>query len=310
MRIYILVCFVLLLNRIPSCIAQPGAGFPVQFIQFFKTYNLINPASIGKDAPLSFSTGNKSLTGAFNGVRTFYFNANVQLNPSEKRSPRHVLGLSFANDKEGTFINRNRASLLYAFHLPISKRLTLSAGADIGFLNFAYKASNISAGGSAFAPNADVGLWLSRSDFNIGVSSNQIIASRLTPIDATYTIERHYNLIAEKTFEVSPYISLTPAFVFRWFDQNYYNADFALIMLIQENVSVAVGYKYQSGASMSGGLEKIKLGRHALKMMFSYYTPISGITSYNAQSYELSFQFVPGKKKKGEVQPEEDEEEE
>jgi type IX secretion system PorP/SprF family membrane protein len=308
MRIYILACFVLFFSRIPSCVAQPGAGLPVQFIQFFKTYNLINPASIGKDAPLSFNTGNKSLTGAFSGVRTFYFNANVQLNPSEKRSPIHVLGLSFINDKEGSFINRNRASLIYAFHLPISKRVTLSAGAAVGFLNFAYKASNISAGGSAFAPNADVGLWLSRSDFNIGVSSNQIIASSLTPIDATYTIERHYNLIAEKTFVLSPYIAFTPAFVFRWFDQNYYNADLALIMLIQENLSVAIGYKYQSGASVSGGLEKIKLGRHALKLMLSYYTPVSGITSYNAQSYELSFQFVPAKRKKGEVESQDDEE--
>jgi type IX secretion system PorP/SprF family membrane protein len=298
MRIYIIVSVVFFSNCIYKVQAQSGAGLPVQFIQFFKTYSLINPASIGKDSAIEFSTGNKSLTGAFSGVRTFYAMANVQLNARGKNKSKHVLGLTFINDKEGSFINRNRASLLYAFHLPVSKKSTMSLGMAAGFINYSYKASNISAGGSAYAPNADIGLWLHRPHFNIGISGNQIIASKLTPIDETYTIERHYNLTADKTFLLSPYFSLTPAFIFRWYDQEYYNADLALILLIQDNVTTAVSYKYDRGVSVSGGLEDIKLGRSLFKLMFSYYFPLGGVTNYNPAAYELSFRFVPGAHRK------------
>ena len=273
--------------------AQSGAGLPVQFIQFFKTYSLINPASIGKDSVIEFSTGNKSLTGAFSGVRTFYVMASAQLNARSKNKSKHVLGLTFINDKEGSFINRNRAALQYAFHLPVSRKSTVSLGVAAGFINYSYKASNISAGGSAYAPNFEVGLWLHRHDFNIGVSGNQIIASKLTPIDETYTIERYYNLIADKTFLLNPYLSLTPAFNFRWYEEEYYNADLALILLIQDNVTTAVGYKYDKGASVSGGLEDIKLGSHQLKMVFSYYFPFTNVSNYNPQAYELSLRLIP-----------------
>jgi type IX secretion system PorP/SprF family membrane protein len=273
--------------------AQSGAGLPVQFIQFFKTYGLINPASIGKDSALELSTGNKSLTGAFSGVRTFYAMASVQLNARGKNKSKHVLGVTFINDKEGSFINRNRAALQYAFHLPVSKKSTVSLGVAGGFINYSYKASNISAGGSAYAPNLDVGLWLHRRNFNIGVSGNQLIASKLTPIDETYTIERYYNLTADKTVALSPYLSLTPAFNFRWYEEQYYNADLALILLIQDNVTTAIGYKYDKGVSISGGLEDIKIGSHMLKMLFSYYFPLTNVSNYNPQAYELSLRFVP-----------------
>jgi type IX secretion system PorP/SprF family membrane protein len=310
MRIYTVVTVVLLFNCIPDAQAQSGAGLPVQFTQFFKTYNLINPASIGTDSAIEFKTGNKSLTGAFSGVRTFYLNSNVVLNPSSRRKAKHVIGLSFINDKEGSYIDRNRASFVYAFHLPLTNKLTMNAGFAAGFLNYAYKASNISAGGSAFAPNADIGLWLHGPTFNIGISGNQIIPSKLTPIDETYTIDRHYNLIADKTFMLSPYVSLTSAFTFRWLNENYYNADVAMILLLEQNISVAVGYKYDKGASLSGGLEHVKLGRHAMKMMFSYYAPLAGLTYYNPQSYELSLQFIPSKKRRSihEMNNEEEEE--
>lgn len=311
MRIYIVVSIVFFSNCIYRAQAQSGAGLPVQFIQFFKTYALINPASIGKDSSIELSTGNKSLTGAFSGVRTFYAYGHAQLNARKKNKSRHVIGLTFINDKEGSFINRNRVALQYTFHLPISRKSMLSAGASAGFINYSYKASNISAGGSAYAPNADIGLWLHRPRFNIGVSGNQLLASKLTPIDETYTIERHYNLTADKTFLLGPYLSLTPAFIFRWYDKEYYTADLALILLIQDNVTTAVGYKYDKGLSVSGGLEDIKLSQHALKMMFSYFFPIGEVNNYNPQAYELSLRFVPnvhrGRNKNDNVLEEEEE---
>jgi type IX secretion system PorP/SprF family membrane protein len=300
MRIYLSITVVFFLSWVTSSRGQTVAGLPVQFVQFYKTYTLINPASIGRESPTEFNTGNRSLTGAFSDVRTFYTNANVRFDKSDGSQSKHAMGLTFINEKEGTYINRNTASFLYAFHVPLTYRLTLSAGVAAGFINYAFKASNINSGGSAFAPNGDIGLWLHRSDFNIGISCNQIVPSRLTPFNATYLIDRYYNFVADKSFELDRNFRLTPTMVFRWFNKDLYDLDVGLVSLIQNNLMAVVAYKYKKGLSISGGLDNIKIGQNIFKLLFSYYDPVGPLNYYNPQSYELSLNFIPSRRRQKE----------
>lgn len=298
MRIYISITVAFFFNwyTVTSSYGQTVAGLPMQFVQFYRTYMLINPASIGRESPIEFNTGNRALTGGFSDIRTFYANANIQLNKREEGKSKHVIGLTFINEKEGTYINRNTASFLYAFQISLSQRLSFSAGAAAGFINYAFKASNINAGGSAFAPNGDVGLWLYRSDFNLGISCNQVIPSRLTPFNATYLIDRHYNLAADKSFEISRNFRLTPTMVFRWFSKELYDLDMGLVALLQKNLTAAIAYKYRKGASVSGGFSNIKIGQSVFKLLFSYYDAVGSLNYYNPQSYEFSLSFIPARK--------------
>ncbi|HSZ24566.1 MAG TPA: PorP/SprF family type IX secretion system membrane protein [Cytophagaceae bacterium] len=297
MRIYISILIIFFLTLLVTfSYGQTAASLPVQFIQFYKTYSLINPASIGKDAQAEFNTGNRALTGEFSDIRTFYASGTIRLEKSEKRRSKNVIGLTFVNEKEGTYINRNRASFLYAFHIPLSQRLMLSAGASMGFINYSFKASNINSGGSAFAPNSDIGLWLYRSDFNIGISCNQIIPSRLSPLNATYYIERYYNLAINKSFEIDRHLKLTPTSVFRWFSKTQYDLDIGMIALIQNSLTAVIAYKYKKGASISTGVDNIKIGQNIFKLLFSYYTPIGPLNYYNPQLFELSLNYVPVRK--------------
>ena len=272
----------------------------MQFVQFYKTYTLINPASIGRENPVEFNTGNRALTGGFSDVRTFYANANVRFDKSDGTASRHATGLTFINEKEGTYINRNTASFLYAFHIPITYRLTFSAGAAAGFINYAFKASAVNSGGSAFAPNGDIGLWLHRSDFNIGVSCNQVIPSRLTPFNATYLIDRYYNFAADKSFELDRNFRLMPTMVLRWFNKDLYDLDAGIVSLIQNNLTAVIAYKYRKGVSVSGGFDNIKIGQNIFKLLFSYYDPMGPLNYYNPQTYELSLNFLPSKKRQKE----------
>jgi type IX secretion system PorP/SprF family membrane protein len=292
MRVYLIFSTIVLFNCNPGSYAQSGPGLPLQFVQFFKTYNLINPSSIGRTSPLEFSAGNKSLLGDFSSIRTTYFTTNIQLNKRIENRHKQVFGINLINDQEGSYINTNRASILYAFHIPIKTNWTLNAGISAGFLNYAFSSSNISAGGSSFAPTADIGLWLHHAKFNLGISGNQIIPSKLEPLKQTYTIKKYYTLIADKKFILNPYITLIPAILFRWPYNYYTSTDMALMMIIQNNLSVGLTYRYKMGASFSGGLEDIKIGSHVAKMMFSYYSPL-GITYYNPQAIEISVQFIP-----------------
>jgi type IX secretion system PorP/SprF family membrane protein len=271
--------------------AQTDAGLPVQFIQFFRTYNLINPSGIGRDSSLDIRTGNKSLLGAFSGVRTFYAIASKQLGKSSSRGTKHALGANFINDKEGTYINKTRASLMYAAHIPLSLRLALNAGVAIGFINYSFKATDINAGGSDFAPNADVGLWLQRSDLNIGISINQIIPAKLTPIDETYTISKFYNLLFDKDFLLNHNLSVKSALVFRYSEHNSYNLDLGLLTFIQKNILAGITYKYQKGFSLCAGLENLQIKNEVFHFTFSYYYPSYKFTYYNSQAIEISLGF-------------------
>jgi type IX secretion system PorP/SprF family membrane protein len=296
MRIYISITVTFIFNWATYSYGQIAAGLPVQFVQFYKTYMLVNPASIGRESTAEFNTGNRALTGGFSDVRTFYANANIQLNKLAAGQSKHVVGLTFINEKEGSYINRNTASFQYALHIPLSQRLTFSAGATVGFINYSFKASNINAGGSAFAPNGDIGLWLYRSDFNLGISSNQVIPSRLTPFNATYLVSRHYNLIADRSFNINTNFRLTPTMVFRWFSKELYDLDVGLVALLQNNLTAVIAYKYKKGASVSGGFSNIKIGQSVFKLLFSYYDAVGSLNYYNPQSYELSLSVIPARK--------------
>ena len=298
MRIYISIYLAtgFFFSNVAASLGQTVAGLPMQFVQFYKTYMLVNPASICREATAEFNTGNRALTGGFSDVRTFYANANVQLNKFVEGQTKHVVGLTFINEKEGTYINKNTASFLYAIHIPLSQRLTFSAGAAAGFINYAFKASNVNAGGSAFAPNGDVGLWLYRTDFNLGISCNQIIPSRLTPFNTTYLIDRHYNFIADKSFAIDRNFKLTPTMVFRLFNKDLYDLDVGLVGLIQNNLTAAIAYKYRKGTSVSAGFSNIKIGQSIFKLLFSYYDAVGSLNYYNPQSYELSLNIMPARK--------------
>ncbi len=288
----IVLSVVLLVVVLVRSTAQTIPVLPVQFTHFFKTYTFVNPASIGISAPLEIMVGDKALTGAFAGVQTLYVNANVQLSKDSVNSAKHVVGLSFENDKEGTYINRSRAALLYAVHVPLNERLTLSSGTAIGFVNHFFSASNINPGGSDLAPNIDLGIWLRGKRFNVGISGNQLIPFKMTPIEQTYVLSRHYTLVLDRTVALSRHLNLTPTALWRLEGLNKKNIDLGLVSLIHETLIVAISYKYQKALAFSAGLEKIKIGNQIFRLLFSYNSPVGKKLYYNPQSYDVLLSYV------------------
>lgn len=268
-----------------------SAQLPAQFVQFFKTYHLINPSVIGKDSTLQLNTANRSLLGAFTGVRTSYASIHFQLGKASVNKLRNLLGINFINDREGSFISRNRASLLYTVHIPLSSIASLNTGVSAGFINYSYKPSDIDGGGSAFAPNLDVGIWFQTINFNFGISSNQLIASKLRVISETYYIERYYTLNMDRKFELGPHLSLQPALGLRLLNKNTYTIEGAIQLLVQNNLLTALTYKYKRGASVSAGIEHVRVGGYYVRLLCSFYTPVSQFDYFNPQSLELSLGF-------------------
>ena len=294
----IILSIVVIIANLSTIVAQPTKVLPVQFTHFFKTYSFLNPASIGMNAPFEAMAGDKALTGAFAGVQTIYANINLQLSKDSVRKVKHVMGITFVNDKEGSFINRSRVSLLYALHIPLSEKFTLSSGTAVGFVNHFFGASNINPGGSDLAPNIDFGIWLRSKSFNLGISGDQLVPFTMRPIDQAYVLSRHYNIVLDKSISLSRHLKFTPTVLWRWDELNNKNFDFALLSLIHENLLVAVSYKYERALAFSAGLERIKIGNQIFRLMLSYNSPAGKKLYYNPQSYDLLLSYVILKKKK------------
>jgi len=301
MRIFVGV--MLFFTSLPVLAQVPG-GLPAQFIQFFKTYQLSNPAAAGRDSSFEITTGNRSLLGAFSGVRTSYGYTQFQLGHASANKVRSMMGLNFINDREGNYISKNRATMLYSVHIPLSARAALNAGASAGFLNYSYKASDIDGGGSAFAPDLGLGLWLQTTKFNLGFSANQLIPARLKPASETYILARYYTLNIDRNFLLSRHLSLKPACAVRVIDKKNYTGEAALLALIQQNLLAGVTYKYKKGGSISVGVENIHFGQNIFKLLCSFYTPLTGFDYYNPQSLEISLSYIHQRKEGEKVEEE------
>jgi type IX secretion system PorP/SprF family membrane protein len=275
--------------------AQTNTIVPAQFQQFFKVYPLINPASMAIHNDIGFMAGDKSLLGVFKGTRTFYANFYYNISKPGSDNRKNVIGCTFINDKEGSYIDKNQAMLSYAIHIPVKKSLIASAGASLGFVNYSFNASMMNAGGSSFAPNGDVGIWLHDNKFNAGVSVNQLFGGALQPLRQYYHLTRYINVNLDRVFFINADYSLMPSVSFRWVNEEYYNLDIAGTILYRKILSGGLGMKYQRGLLFYMGLEKIDLGSADMKVMVSYYNTFNKKYLYEVQSLELSLNFSMNK---------------
>ncbi|MFN3404244.1 MAG: type IX secretion system membrane protein PorP/SprF [Cytophagaceae bacterium] len=273
--------------------AQSGDIFPVPFDQYFNSYQLLNPAAAGTRSNVELFAEDRELTGALQGVRTYFVNANAILNPNTK-GVRHIAGMYFINDKEGNYFNRSRASLLYGIHLRVAEDIFFNAGASFGFVNFVYKGSNISAGGSSFAPNADVGLWLYNKNFNAGVSFNQIFQGKIQPMDEAMHLKRFVNIYGDRNFSISPSLDFRPAFTARLAEGYPHQIRGTGIATIHSLLVTGAGYSLNEGFTFVGGVKNIELNKTLLQLLVSYYSPykVQSINNFQRLEFSLNFFFV------------------
>jgi type IX secretion system PorP/SprF family membrane protein len=267
---------------------------PVQFLQVVKNYPLINPAYAAVDSGTNFVSGNKMNFGAFRIFRTNYLSATLRIPASRDSASRnhHGIGLAAITDKDGEFISHNRLYVTYAYKISLAENLNISAGLSMGIVNYVIEGSNISAKGSAIAPDGNAGIWMFGRKSYMGISLNQVFNSRLTPLTETSVLLRHMNVIAGKTIYFSPYCKLTSSLVVRAAKKNT-DIDFVNLFLIQDKLSAGCNYKHHKGFVLMAGLENIPFGqgKHMAGGWFSYSIPFGKYVMKNMQPYEITLTY-------------------
>ena len=278
---------------------QEVAHVPVQFGQFFNMYSVINPASCGSRSGFELQSGRQQHSGAWKNISTTFVSAAIRIQ-KRKSNHFHVMGLSFISDKEGQYLNRSKFYLMYGWHTRLTKKLSMGAGASAGFFSYLVSASTASVSGADVAPDASLGLWIYSNRYYAGASINQILNSKLTPLEETTILIRHYNVIAGYTLNIRRSLAIKPSVLLRFVPNYSVDVNFATLGVINQILAVGVNYRYQKGIVPVVGFEKLAIGKGNLKAMLSYALPVGKIAE-NLQTYELTLNYdfnASGKKGK------------
>ncbi len=259
---------------------RPETNF--QFNNYFLNPHAINPALSGIEKSWMLRLGGRyvrdeefgqvqstlSFNGSFyqpdirqNSIRISEPEAYTEQETEEayrKRMQRHGLGAYLATDDDGDFINyTGKAS--YAYHIPVSRKLTLSTGIGLGYQSFRIGGRDyhdrdwekvdpvrdaLEAGGIAKNQlDANVGLTLYSEQYYLGFAASQLILANFNSDDvlADKTVYKNYSGQLGYNFSLSPDVQLRPGLV-----ANYNNLNSAEFF---GNVKVVYDNSYWIGGS-------------------------------------------------------------
>jgi len=268
---------------------QNGTLMPDVYDQFFQNYYLINPANTDT-SQIILNMGHKSQLGVFRGVRQTYFDANFRIT-SNNLNNRHYVGVQLFNNSEGDFFSKNRAYGRYSFDIRLSEQYYVSAGASIGMVNYAFKATQSSAGGSDMAYDGNLGVWLVGNRLKAGTSMQQIFQRTLTPIGQEFILRRQYNANVIYAFFINPFIELTTHV---WYKYNTYTSstfEAAAVITLQNIIEFGANYRYQRGFVLVGGVKDIRIGTSKIAIAMSYSTGILNYIAKGDNAVELFIKY-------------------
>jgi type IX secretion system PorP/SprF family membrane protein len=226
--------------------------------------------------------------------------------------PAHQgVGLTIIDDKTGP-LSRLAVYASYAYHLPVGVKTSLSAGVSIGAQEINLDVSQLDFGmanpvdpavyGSGylnrFKPDFNAGLWLSSTDFFIGLSALQIIPQ---PIDyssdkisgdsvklLTGSLIPHFFLTGGYKMMINDDFSLLPSVMISYVQPVPVTFDINLKVQYQDLAWIGFSYRYNSGFAAMLGLNissTINLG-------YSYDYTTSALNTVSSGSHELVLGFL------------------
>ena len=251
-------------------------------------FTIINPSYSGIEAKKEFHIQQSGFTGIKKVIRSFYTHGYVNLDTTNQ----HHLGFQVQNHNEGKYIQSNQLRLLYSYHLVKNQSYTLSAGTTIGTINLLIKGNNRgSRSGSAWGISGDFGLWLkTRSNWEFGLSGNNLLSNELTPINETYQASHFYSLVVQKVFEVNYYLNFVPSFIIY---KNNPLIDWELFLKAELFNKYLVNLTFNSLKSIfwNVGIYNLKLKKSLLRLGFGSNLPSASPLNSDRFEWVLSYYF-------------------
>ena len=227
--------------------------------------------------------------------------------------PHHGVGMVLLNDKAG-YINRWSLYASYAYHKPIGKRTTLSAGINAGVSSVSLDRSKIDFAGldpndpaigyannelKKKKPEVGAGLWLYSNRYFIGVSVLNIIPGKYNFVKndryGTYYTPNYF-LTGGYRMNLGNEINLIPSVMIQYWQPQLLGAHFNVKMQYMDLVWFGGSYRfsdYISGYSAMAGINV----NNTFNISYAYeVATTSRLKNYTGNTHEVMVGFIFGNK--------------
>ncbi|QHL86659.1 type IX secretion system membrane protein PorP/SprF [Nibribacter ruber] len=242
-------------------------------------------------SPLNKALGSVRSSSSPGGVRT------VNRNKFVPAYPHHGAGIIAVVDKAGP-LRRTNVNLSYAYHLPVTRSITISLGAYGGILRNSFNASEATFSNPAEpALNSDflnrnfidvgLGTWIYAPNFYLGFSGAQLLHTELKASEGSVTegiIQRHFFGMAGYKFRVTPAVTLIPSVLVKIASPSPTTVDANLRAVYADRFWVGATYRTKDAYAAMLGLNVT----HFLEMSYAYDYNTSNLNIANSGSHEVT----------------------
>ncbi|MDN5204521.1 type IX secretion system membrane protein PorP/SprF [Fulvivirgaceae bacterium BMA10] len=262
---------------------------------------LINPAIAGPEPYMDLKiSGRNQWVGIDGSPVTYYVSLDTPLNFVENdRNPQahHAVGGTLLTDKAGPF-RRNELNLSYAYHVPITSEITLSAGLSIGALHYNLKTADLnpndpndmvigSGNDNKFSPNLSTGLWLYSDRFQLGISIHQLFIGDTNfgflPSTNRRSQNINYFLFGSLKLKSITKVSISPVVMIKKIDYSPMAIDIGVTFNYNNRVMAGLTYENFDSVGLLGSFYFSPL----LSLGYYYKVLGEGFVQYSRGSHEI-----------------------
>lgn len=303
-----------------------------QYSQYMKNPYLINPGAAGQfnfiDATagarlqwLGFSDAPKTMyffASSVLGPKRSKYNPSVKVNYGAIRNPeaiynaqrKHAMGGSLVVDQYGAF-QYIKATATYAFHLPVTDKMFLSFGANVGLNNRSFLKSraqtlnNYTGVGTdatydTYASQRDLntldvgaGLYLYSSNLFLGFAADQLTKDyvKLGSNGVNVDPRMHFNFVVGYKFKLSNKMTLTPSVLAKYIKPSPISMEGSLMLEWNNRVWYGLSYRYQDAVIAFIGMNITNM----LKFGYSFDFSTSQFNKHSFGGHELNIGLMLGR---------------
>lgn len=312
-HVALIIVFMVLLQFV--CYSQQQAQYSLYMANNFT----LNPAVAGTEGFTDIKVGYRSQWLGFEGSpNTVYISGHTSLNKQiteftdVKPMAFHGVGGFIYSDDTGPTTQLG-AYGSYAYHLPITKKLTASLGTFIGFQQYKIDESEllfhddqfnvedktVNGTGTKFLPDAHLGLWLYHESFYAGLAVYQLFNNKLdfeSVENATKTgeLNRHYFLTAGVRVPIGSSYTIVPSLVVRQVSPAPIQLDVNVKLRYNQILWLGASYRIKDAfVLLVGGTIKSKFD-----LAYAYDVTTSRIRNHSLGSHEIIIGYRIAKKDK------------
>ncbi len=271
-----------------------------QYSQYMMNYFLINPAAGGTEDYADIKTSfRQQWTGIQGAPQNYYLTAHTPLNKVHGRHdkkfsnkmdrPHHFIGASVNGQRLGA-LARHSLYASYGYYLPLTRQWSLSMSASAGMIQYNLNPNRLNFGDditdpavgyfNGVQPDMGAGIWLSSDKFFTGISTTQLLTSKMGFSGA---LRNHLYATAGYSVRLNRDWSFIPSVLVKTVPFSALQVDLNAKIRFQKIWWAGLSYRKSDALVLLTGINL----KNTLEVGYSYDLTTSGLSNYTKGSHEI-----------------------